>query len=487
MTNFNTIKKMAGLMRSYSRMAKPLIMALLIAAAAAALSFPLANEALHAQSAEMTSNNSKFVRLGINKSMVIRLPAAARDVIVGNPGVVDAVVRTQNKAYLFGRTLGQTNVFFFDADGRQILSLDIEVARDPLALQRLIERALPGTRITVDTMNDNVVLGGQAANPAEAARAMDIAVQIVGDAKKVVSTVAVTGKDQVMLKVRIAEMQRSVLKQLGIDINAAFSIGNFAADLVSTNPFTLASTGALVSGTGHTLSYTKGSTDISATLTALERDGVLKTLAEPTLTAISGESAKFLAGGEFPVPVGTTNNQITIEFKPFGVGLGFTPVVMSEGRISLRINTEVSELSNDNSISITSSVSNSSVTIPALKVRRAETTVELPSGGSMVMAGLIQDQMKQEINGIPGLKNLPVLGALFRSRDFLSNQTELVVLVTPYVVSPVNEKQLVTPFERFNTPTDRQTLLFGRLNKVYGTAGASPKGIYHGNIGYIVE
>lgn len=486
MTNFITGTKMAGQMRSYSRMARTIFMAALLAVAAIA-TMPLLHENLHAQSAEMTNNNSKFVRLGINKSMVIRLPAAARDVIVGNPGVVDAVVRTQNKAYLFGRQLGQTNVFFFDADGRQILSLDIEVARDPMALQRLIERAIPGTRITVDTMNDNIVLGGQAANPAEAARAMDIAAQIVGDPKKVLSTIAVTGKEQVMLKVRVAEMQRSVLKQLGIDIDAAFSIGNLSAHFISSNPFTLATTGALVSGTGHTVEYASGNTDISTTLTALERDGVLRTLAEPTLTAISGESAKFLAGGEFPVPIGTDNNQVTIEFKPFGVGLGFTPVVLSEGRISLRINTEVSELSSDNAIAITSSSTTSSVTIPSLKVRRAETTVELPSGGSMVMAGLIQDQMKQEINGVPGLKNLPILGTLFRSRDFLSNQTELVVLVTPYVVSPVNEKQLVTPFERYNMPTDRQTVLFGRLNKVYGTAGASPKGIYHGNIGYIVE
>ncbi len=212
---------------------------------------------------------------------------------------------------------------------------------------------------------------------------------------------------------------------------------------------------------------------------------MLRTLAEPTLTAISGESAKFLAGGEYPVPVGADDNEVKIEFKPFGVGLGFTPVVMSEGQISMRINTEVSELSNENAITIASGTDE--ITIAALKVRRAETTVEIPSGGSLVMAGLIQDTVKQHINGIPGLKNLPVLGTLFRSRDFQSDQTELVVIVTPYVVSPVNEKQLATPFERFNTPTDRQTILFGRLNKIYGIAGDGPKGTYHGNVGYIVE
>ena len=485
MSNFTSMIEMAGPMRAYRKIAKPLFLAVLLGVAA--LVAVSTHDGLRAETAEMVSPNSKFVRLGINKSMVVRLPAAARDVIVGNPGIVDAVVRSQNRAYLFGRQLGQSNVYFFDGDGRQILSLEIEVARDPLALQRLIQRAIPGTRITVDTMNENVVLGGVAANPAEAARAMDIAVQVVGDPKKVLTTVAVTGKEQVMLKVRVAEMQRTVLKQLGIDLDAAFSIGNFSADLVNNNPFTLSTIGALNNSSRHILGYESDNVDIQAKLTALERDGILRTLAEPTLTAISGEAAKFLAGGEFPVPVGTDDNEVTIEFKPFGVGLGFTPIVMSEGRISLRINTEVSELSNENAITVTSGTTSSSVTIPALKVRRAETTVELPSGGSMIMAGLIQDVTKQEINGIPGLKNVPVLGTLFRSRDFQANQTELVVIVTPYTVTPVNERQLATPMDRFNTPTDRQTILFGRLNKVYGTAGSGPKGIYHGNIGYIVE
>ncbi len=483
MSNFTSMK-MAGLMRAYRKIAKPLFLAVLLGVATLVAAPTLYG--LHAQTADLANPNSKFVRLGINKSMVVRLPGAARDVIVGNPGIVDAVVRSQNRAYLFGRQLGQSNVYFFDADGRQILSLEIEVARDPLALQRLIERAIPGTRITVDTMNENVVLGGVAANPAEAARAQDIAVQVVGDAKKVLSTIAVTGKDQVMLKVRVAEMQRSVLKQLGVDLEAVFSVGNFTADLLNVNPFTLSTVGSL-NASSQVLNYQNGNTDISGQLTALERDGILRTLAEPTLTAISGESAKFLAGGEFPVPVGTDDNEVTIEFKPFGVGLGFTPVVLSEGRISLRINTEVSELSNENAITVTGGSSSSSITIPALKVRRAETTVELPSGGSMIMAGLIQDVTKQEINGIPGLKNVPVLGTLFRSRDFQANQTELVVIVTPYTVSPVNERQLATPMDRFNAPTDRQTILFGRLNKVYGTAGQGPKGVYHGNIGYIVE
>ncbi|MDP9136590.1 MAG: type II and III secretion system protein family protein [Pseudomonadota bacterium] len=430
-----------------------------------------------AESAAIVSSMSKFVRMGVNKSIVVRLPAAAKDVIVGNPGIVDAVIRTQNRAYLFARAVGQTNIFFFDAQGRQILSLDIEVARDPLALQRLIERAIPGTKITVDTINDNIVLGGVAANPAEAQKAMDLAVQLTGDAKKVVSTIAVNGREQVMLKVRVAEMQRTVLKQLGINTDSVFSIGKFTADFFNVNPFTLSSAGPLNASTN---SFAYGD-NFQAVVRAMERDGLLRTLAEPTLTAVSGESAKFLAGGEFPVPVAvdTTDGErkVEIEFKPFGVGLGFSPVVMSEDLISLRINTEVSELTEENAFQ----------EIRALKVRRAETTVELPSGGSMVMAGLIQDVVKQHINGIPGLKNLPVLGQLFRSRDFQKDETELVVIVTPYIVKPVNEKELATPLDRFNVATDRQTIFLGRLNKVYGAAGLSPKGVYHGHVGFIVE
>jgi pilus assembly protein CpaC len=432
-----------------------------------------------ASSAEMATGTARFVRMGINKSIVIRLPSAAKDVIVGNPGIVDAIVRTQNRAYLFARQLGQTNVFFFDAAGRQILALDIEVARDPEALQRLIERAIPGTHITVDTINDNIVLGGAAATPGEAQKAMDLAVQLTGDARKVVSTIAVSGREQVMLKVRVVEMQRTVLKQLGINYDAVFSIGKFTADLVNVAPFSLSPVGFL-GGPLSANSFTYGD-DFKAVLRAMERDALVRTLAEPTLTAISGESAKFLAGGEFPVPVAAEEDKITVEFKPFGVGLGFSPVVMSEGLISLRVNTEVSELSNEDAITVNGG------TVPSLKVRRAETTVELPSGGSMVMAGLIQDTTKQHINGFPGLMNLPVLGQLFRSRDFQSDETELVVIVTPYVVDPVNEKQLATPLDRFNVATDRQTILLGRLNKVYGASGLSPKGVYHGNVGFIVE
>ncbi len=427
--------------------------------------------------------SARFVRIGLNKTIVVRLPVAARDVLVGNPEVVNAVVRTKHTAYLFAKKTGETNAFFFDAEGRQILSLDIEVSHDTKGLQALISRHYPGTRIKVDTLGENIVIGGVARSTAEAKAAYDLAVRFTGQEEKVLSTVKVTGKDQVMLKVRIAELQRDVLKQFGVDSQQLFQIGNLAANFVTVNPFTLGA-GAL-NPSQYRTTYTNGTTTIDTIVRAMERDGILRTLAEPTLTAVSGEAAKFLAGGEFPIPVAADADTISVEYKPFGVGLGFTPVVLSEGRISLRVNTEVSELSNEASVIV--GAGNNRVAIPSLKVRRAETTVELPSGGSMVMAGLIKQQTKQSLEGIPGVKNLPVLGTLFRSRDFLANQTEMVVIVTPYVVNPVNERQLATPIDRLNVATDRQTILFGRLNKVYGVEGGKPGGTYHGNVGFIVE
>lgn len=422
--------------------------------------------------------DGRLVRIGLNKSIVIKLPGEARDVLVGNPDIVDAVVRTKNTAYLFARAIGQTNIFFFDANGQQILALDLEVTQDKAALQKLVRRTIPGSRIVVDTIGDNVVLSGTAKSPADAKLAFDLAVRFTGDEKKVISSIGVLGKEQVMLKVRIAEVQRNVLKQFGINTTAIFSIGKFAFDLANINPFASAPISLLG---GYGAGWSSGGDSVDVFVRAMERDGLLRTLAEPTLTAVSGEAANFLAGGEFPIPVAQDNDTITVEFKKFGVGLGFTPLVLSEGRISLKISTEVSEISNDISVTV------DRITVPGLSVRRAETTVELPSGGSLAMAGLIKDSARADITGTPGLKNLPILGALFRSRDFQQNQTELVVIVTPYVVNPVNEEQLAMPTDGLNNATDKQAILFGRLNKIYGTPGKGPDGVYHGNVGYIVE
>jgi pilus assembly protein CpaC len=300
-----------------------------------------------------------------------------------------------------------------------------------------------------------------------------------------------------MLKVTVAEVARSIIKQLGIDLTASMTYGTAVVNFSNANPFT-AYGRAL---TNNTASGTFGGTgnipSVTATLRAMESAGVVRTLAEPNLTAISGESATFIAGGEFPVPAGYSCDPTThvcttqISFKKFGISLNFTPVVLTEGRISLRVMTEVSELSNDNSITLSQSVTAStvnSVTIPSIKTRRAETTLEIPSGGAMAMAGLIQEQTKQAINGFPGLSQLPVLGTLFRSRDFVNSQTELMVLVTPYVVRAVAQKDLSRPDDGFASASDPQSDLLGSINRIYGVPGrVEPARNYRGTYGFITD
>jgi pilus assembly protein CpaC len=300
-----------------------------------------------------------------------------------------------------------------------------------------------------------------------------------------------------MLKVTVAEVQRNIIKQLGIDLSGKFNYGTAVVDFNNANSFT--ALGQPLNA-GNQISTAFGSApSVKATLRAMESAGVVRTLAEPNLTAISGENDTFVAGGEFPIPTGITCQtssgsgnssgpcQPSIAFKKFGISLNFTPVVLSEGRISLRVMTEVSEVSNENSITV-SAGSGSGYTIPSVKTRRAETTLEIPSGGSMAMAGLIQQQTKQAINGLPGLAQVPVLGSLFRSRDFINNQTELMVLVTPYVVRAVAQKDLSRPDDGFASASDPQTVLLGSLTRIYGVPSreGSASG-YRGKYGFITD
>ncbi len=419
------------------------------------------------------SNQSRRVTLPAGKGMIVELPEDARDILVSNPDLLDAVVRTPRQIYLFGRKSGSTNAFFFTANGRQILNLEIRIGRDIAELKSIIERNVPGATVDVETINDSIVLNGSVKSASDAEAARQIAIRYATEPGKqpadaaVVSRLGVRGAEQVMLSVRVAEMQRSLSKQIGTNIYGNFDLGNGAPGSISNvNPFSLLGS-ALAPGSGLILGEFDALgnllTPAAAVIRAFERSGMIRTLAEPNLTAISGESAKFLAGGEYPVPVGRDQDgNVTLEFKPYGVGLGFTPVVLSDGRISLRISTEVSELTSENALIL------GDVAIPGLRVRRAETTVELPSGGSMVMAGMLKQDMKQNIDGLPGLKNIPVLGSLFQSRDFQSGETELVVIVTPYLVKSTARTALATPADGFVPPTDAESVLLSRLNAVYG-------------------
>ncbi len=461
---------------------------------------------------------SRSVKVGLNKSLVIDLPRDARDILVSNPIIADAVIRTPRRIYVTGIAVGQSNVIVFDRAGVQIVSLELEVERDASMLTNMLRRLIPDSDINVEIVSDNIVLSGSVKNASDGRKAQDIAnifanggsqsiqgqggvgvsagVNVSGQpapTSSVVNMLTIQGEDQVQVRVSIAEVQRSLVKQLGIDWTATnLNIGGLLLSAATDLPFAVRGiapdTG--ISGTavqtysavGNMAPYsttTQGT--LNATLKALEQTGLFKTLAEPTLTAISGESASFLAGGEFPVPVGRDQSgNITIEFKPFGVALAVTPVVLSDGRISLRVKTEVSELSQEGAINL------GGISLPSLKVRRAETTLELPSGGSMVLGGLLQDSVRQSIAALPGIGSLPVLGALFRSRDFQRNETELVIIATPYLVKPVARSALGTPDQGYATAGDAQTIFFGKLNRVYGngkTAGQK----YQGHAGYIYE
>lgn len=440
------------------------------------------------------SATSRTIVLGLNKAAIVELPSAARDVLVSDPKIVDAVVRTSTRTYLIGLTVGQTNVFFFGDKGQQLLNLEIRVERDLAGLRQTLRHYFPNSRIDVQAMNDHIVLSGAVANASEADKARDLATRYIGGKpEQVLNMLTIEGKEQVMLKVTVAEMQRNVIKQLGVNLSTADDFGNFALRLSTVNPFSIqgAPLGGLattapnpVTGTAQNMGFNNGNLSIQSAIRALEEDGLVRTLAEPTLTAISGEGAKFLAGGEFPIPVSKDlQGNITVNYKPFGVGLAFTPVVMSEGRINLKISTEVSELTTSGAF-----VSQQGLTIPGLNVRRAETTLELPSGGSLVMAGLLSDKTKQNIDGVPGAKDLPVLGALFRSRDYQKNETELVVIVTPYIVDPTNRKNLVLPTDGFAPASDMDTILMGRLNATYGANGNAPTDKkLKGPVGFVVD
>ena len=518
---------------------------------------------IHITSSATRGPQSASIVLPFGKSAIVDLPADARDILISNPQIADATVRTARRAYVIGRQLGQTNIFFFDAQGRQIANVEIRVEPDVAPLNELLHRQSPESQIRAEALNGSVVLSGNARSAGEADRAQQLATRFLGDsagggasggaaasgssgAGHVVNLIQVQGSEQVLVRVRVVEMSRTLIRQLGVNlnyseminqlvgsdnfINAAvangFSVNGVLGGLAATGgvaenilrPDGYAYPGPLVNGAvtpgdagvaGYQFDPATGQETLGpahidqarrtdASIQAFERAGLLRVLAEPNLTAISGEAARFLAGGEFPVPVNSDDGRISVQFKPFGVGLAFTPIVMSGGMISLKVSTEVSELTSEGAVSTgdtpirnadgTTTVIHG-ITIPALQVRRAETTLEMSSGSSMVLAGLIQERTRHALEGVPGVMNTPVIGSLFRSRDFLSNETELVIIVTPYLVRPTSPGNIHTPADGFMNPTEGESLLTGRLNAIYRppeSANGQPEGL-QGPHGHVIE
>ncbi len=504
-----------------------------VVTAAAAFSLLLASTGLNGVTAfaaskkqvsvESSFKESQRVQLGLNKSVVIDLPSDAYDILVANPAVADAVTRTSRRIYLFGKAVGETNIFVFGPNGEQIVSLDLAVERDVAGLEDYIKRFLPTSDVTVELLNDNVVLTGTVETPLDAKRAVDLAQIFVsgGEAttgqysqtaaassdgggvdinnpdasrrvSQIVNLLEIIGQDQVMLKVTVAEVSRNVMKQLGVNLIGDGSSNGISWGAVSES----------LPGLGKPLSASQaslGTSAIDAYLNAMEQAGVMKTLAEPTLTAVSGEQATFKVGGEFNLVTNQApddNGGVTYEIQKleYGIGLEFKPVVLSAGRISLKVRTSVSEPTDEASVTLSgggqrgASFRRPGMTSLSIRKRLADTTVELPSGGSMMIAGLVRDDVRQAVNGLPGLSKIPVLGTLFRSRDFVRNETELVIIVTPYLARPVARNQLAKPDDNFNAASDGAAMFLGRVNRVYGTMQTNkPNGRYHGVVRYIYK
>ncbi|MDR6816130.1 pilus assembly protein CpaC [Neorhizobium sp. 2083] len=456
----------------------------------------------------------KRLQLGLNKALVVDLPSDAHDILVADPSMADAVTRTSRRIYLFGKTVGQTNIFVFGPNGEEIVSLDVAIERDISGLEQNLRRFLPDSNIKVEIISDNIVLSGSVRTPQDSAQAEKLTTAFLkggeattrnitaqgnnGDAdifaenrqkSQIVNLLTIEGEDQVTLKVTVAEVSRQVLKQLGFNGSVAGPKGSisFANPANLGNAVGLAAQGIM--------SGNIGNVGLSTYMNAMEQAGVMRTLAEPSLTAISGQQAKFYVGGTFRLPgqqeVDGEKGTVTqsIDTVDYGIELNFKPVVLSPGRISLVIETNVSEPTYEGSAA---TGNGASLRIPgntymAIRKREASTTVELPSGGSIVIAGLVQDNVRQAMSGLPGISKVPVFGTLFRSKDFVRNETELVIIATPYLVRPVARNEIARPDDNFNPENDAATFFLNRVNKIYGRKEPVAAGQYHGAVGFIYK
>ena len=443
---------------------------------------------------------TKSLQLGVGRSMIVDLPENAQEIFVGDPKIANAIVRSERRLYISTLAAGQTTIFALAADGRKIAVLEISVGRDVGELTRLFKAAIPDNEINVRTVGSSIILTGSVSSAGDAQQALDIAEGFLstttgaGDTQsgaekgKVVNALMIKGLDQVSLRVTISEIRRDVIKQLGVSYTgfAPNASGGFGSGVPSLNVQNPMGVNGFLTNNG-AIGWTMAGEKLAASISAFEQSGVAHTLAEPTVTATSGERAKFLAGGTIPIPAGencSIGGGCILGYiqQPYGVTLNFTPVVLSQGRIQLRVATEVTDIDYSKSLKV------ADTSIPGFRTRRNETTVELPSGGSIVSAGLLSTQSNQAITGLPGLLDLPVLGALFRSRDYQRQETELLIIVTPYIVHAVDPKEVSRPDQNFSEASDPQAWLLGRVNRIYSSnGGLRPMPSYSGKVGFITD
>jgi len=408
-------------------------------------------------------SGDETVELEVNKGVLVRLPQPASAVFVANPAFADIAIKSPTLVYVMGKRTGVTSLFAVDANDAVLADVNLVVSHNLTDIRSSISMLLPNTQLEAHSVPGGLLLTGLVNSAREAEEARRIGERFLAENEALINQILVVGPNQVNLRVRIAEVSRSVLKKLGFNFDVLGTVGNFAFGLATGGTFTAA--GALAAGSAIAnngavgAGYNGGSFDANGVIDALEDEGLVTLLAEPNLTALSGETASFLAGGEFPVPIAQDDGKITVEFKPFGVSLAFTPTIVSDDRISLKVLPEVSSLSSSGAVTL------NGISIPALSTRRANTTVELGSGQSFAIAGLLQAEGNQTVNEFPGLADIPILGALFRSTNFNRKETELVIIVTPYLVRPVSTAALATPTDGFEIPDDYDRVIKGETRR----------------------
>ncbi len=434
---------------------------------AAALSLAaMATPATQAQDTTITSASSSL-NVGVNKGTLIRLERSMSDVFVANQKIADVQVRSDRLLYVYGVGAGETTIYATDGAGRIVYSANVRVAQNIDQIRTMLGLAMPGAAITVNSMNGMTLLTGTVANPEEVEEATRLVKTFVGEGQAIINKLQTATPAQVNLRVKFAEVSRSLVKELGVNLTSVDTTGGFLFGIgrgrgtgawsldTNTNIWTLTQNSGSTTIGGVTDIF---GLDVGAAIDALEQDGLVSLLAEPNLTALSGETASFLAGGEFPIAVSDGNGGISVEFKEYGVGIAFTPTVLDGGRISLRVRPEVSELSEAGAIRL------DNISIPALTTRRAETSIELGSGQSFMIAGLLRNRVGTTQEKTPLLGNLPILGALFKSDRFARDESELVIVVTPYLVKPTNTR-LTLPTDGLAIPNDAERWLLGKTFK----------------------
>jgi pilus assembly protein CpaC len=439
------------------------------------------------------SAQTREIRIAVSTGQLVQLPRPAKNVFIADPNIADLQVPSPQDVFVYGKKTGTTSFYALDDAGHAIMSASVVVTYNVGDLRRLLQQEAPNAAINVESTPGGIVISGVVPNADSADRVRVAASRYIGDKETLVNNLKVSGAQQVNLRVRVAEVDRQVTKELGFNWQSLVSAGSFTFGLASGRTFlvpnTTASTAADAFGTLITRAappnnvaavpgalfgnLTTKNASVSSLIDALADQGLVTILAEPNLTTVSGQPASFLAGGEFPIPVsqgGATAGAITIEFKQFGVSLDFVPTVLSNDHISIKVRPEVSQLS------LQGAITTGGITVPSLTVRRAQTTVELGSGESFAIAGLIQNNSVQDLNKFPALGDVPVLGALFRSQSFQRNESELVIIVTPYVVRPAGVTALRAPTDGFQPASDLEQIFLQHFNAV-SPAGAADSAI----------